>query len=199
MRLREITLGLVAGCGLLGPLVSIAGTVSDFVTFSANTFTASGGTVPTDPVNGSFTITFDPTLTYADSTSGITLNSLNIALGSALSFDYSPTSQTVDGTTYAAGELVVGGIANGAGIVQYSPATDDFWLFINTFATTPAFNQVGYAQVAAGNNLFYTTGPTGTVSVEPAPVPLPAAAWLLLSALGGIGLAGKRKRQEIAN
>jgi len=154
--------------------------------------------VPTDPVTGSFTITFDPTMTYADSTSGITLNSLNISLGSALAFNYSPSSQTVDGTTYAAGELVVGGIGDGAGDVTFSPATNDFWLFVNTFTTSPSFDQVGYAQVAAGNNLFFTTNQTGSVSVEPAPVPIPAAGWLLLSALAGLGLVSQRKRQELA-
>jgi hypothetical protein len=195
MQLRVIALGFIAGGGLLGPVASVAGTVSDLVTFSANTFSAGA---PTDPVTGSFTITFDPTMTYADSTSGITLNSLNITLDSALSFDYSPSPQTVDGTTYAAGELVVGGSFDGAGHVQFSPATNDFWLFINTFTTTPAFDQVGYAQTAAGNNQFFTTNQTGSVSVEPAPVPIPAAGWLLLSALGGLGLAGMRKRQELA-
>jgi hypothetical protein len=191
MQLRARAFGLIIGGALLAPLTSVAATVTDLVTFSANSFNATGGTVPTDPVNGSFTITFDPTQTYTDSTSGITLNGLNISLGSSLAFDYSPTSQTVDGVTYLPGELVVGGITDGAGMVQFSPATDDFWLFVNTFATSPTFLQVGYAQVAAGNNLFFTTNGTGSVSV--APVPLPAAAWLMVSGLVGLGALRRRR------
>ena len=64
-------------------------------------------------MTGSFTITVDPTQTYLDSTTGITLGSLNISLASALSFDYSPTSYTIGVTTFDAGELVVGGLETG--------------------------------------------------------------------------------------
>jgi len=196
MRLREIVFGLITGGVLLTPLASSAGTVTDLVTFSAGPFTATGGSVPVNPVTGSFTITFDPTQTYVDSTSGITSDSLNIALGSALAFDYSPTAQTIGVTTYTAGELVVGGVANGAGQLAFpSGLTDDFWLFINTFATTPTFFQVGYTQVSAGDNLFYTPQSSTAGSVSVAPVPLPPAAWLLLSGLGGLAFLG-RKRQS---
>ena len=40
MQLRVIVWGLIAGCGLLGPVASLAATVSDLVTFGANTFSA---------------------------------------------------------------------------------------------------------------------------------------------------------------
>jgi hypothetical protein len=195
MQLRKTALGLITGAAFLAPLASLAGTVTELVTFSANSFQFSppGGSVPTDPVTGSFLITFNPASTYADSTSGITLESLNISLGSALSFNYSPTAQTVDGASDAAGELVVGGIATGAGSVQYSPATNDFWLTIDNFATAPTFDSVGYSQVSAGNYIFYTPSSSdGSVSVQP--VPLPASAWLLLAGLVGLGAMVPRRR-----
>ena len=89
--------------------------------------------------------------TYTDETSGITLDSLNIALGSPLSFSYNPSGGALPGV------LVVGGVNDGAQIVKYSPSTDDFWLFISDFATTPTFTQVGYSQTAvSSDNLFYT-------------------------------------------
>ena len=187
---------LVAVLLLMPYMVSQASsaTMTDLVTFTASNFSASGGTVPTDPVQGSFTITFDPTQSYpiAGTTTGITLNTLNIALGSALSFSYNdPTSG------FPADTLVVGGIFDNPSTVQYSPATDDFWLFINNFTSAdPAFDQVGYAQVAAGNYLFYTdsaSGGTGSVTVTPvtAPVPLPPTALLFGSGL--LGLVGLRR------
>src|SRR5689334_11633264 len=90
-----------------------AATVTDYVTFTASNFSVFNGSspVPTDPVMGSFTITFDPTQTYNDSTQGITLNSLNINLGSALSFVYSPTGPFPD-------LLIVGGVSAGADGLQ---------------------------------------------------------------------------------
>jgi hypothetical protein len=46
-----------------------AATITDKVMFNANNFVPAPS--PTDPVTGTFTITFDPTLNYADTTNGI--------------------------------------------------------------------------------------------------------------------------------
>ena len=171
-----------------------AATVSYDVTFSATNFaSAYGQAAPTDPVMGSFQITFDPTQTYTDDTSAITLQSLNIALSSALSFDYSPT----DNSNGAADELVVGGVLNGATTVQYNPPTDDFWLHINTFTVSPTFQQVGYSQTSLGSaNLFYTSGTPGqdgSVTVTAVPE---LSTWAMLIAgfvgLGGFGYTRRR-------
>ena len=89
-------------------------------------------------MTGSFTILFDPTLTYTNSTTAITLNSLNITLGSALSFDYSPTGNG----NGSADELVVGGVEEGA----ISPSANDLYLHIDTFTGSLVFEQLGYSQ-----------------------------------------------------
>jgi hypothetical protein len=84
----------VLAVALLGAFgVTSAATITDNVSFTAFGFTSAfGGAVPTDPVTGSFTITFDPTQSYSDpTTAGIVLHSLNIALDSSLSFTYSTT------------------------------------------------------------------------------------------------------------
>ncbi|MGB8873864.1 MAG: hypothetical protein ACLPOQ_02835 [Desulfobaccales bacterium] len=163
--------------------------VNDLVTFTATDFTAvpSGTTVPVAPVVGSFTITFDSTLNYTNETSGITLYnapSLNIPLGSSLSFNYTASS----------GYLVVGGNAYLTGIVEY-PGSDDFYLQILTFTTAPTFNQLGYV---LNNDYFYSpgAGADGTVTVGPAPtVPLPPTVFLLGSGL--LGLVGLRRFRKV--
>jgi PEP-CTERM motif len=184
---------LAAGAAVMGAGAANAAGVHDLVSFSASDFTVGVGSdpAPTDPVTGSFTISFDPTQTYTDETAGITLNSLNIALGSALSFSYSTTGSF-------AGVLVVGGIQDTAAAVQYSPSTDDFWLFINDFATTPAFRQLGYTQTAVSSaNLFYTPDPGGTGSVTVTPitggVPEPSTWAMMLAGFAGLGFLGYRQ------
>jgi hypothetical protein len=178
--------------------------MSDYVTFSATSFSGgppssyTGGTAPTNPVTGAFTITFDPTQTYLDSTTGITLNSLNILLDSALSFDYSPSAYTAGGQLFAAGELVVGGLNNGACCVELTPSTfNDFYLQILNFTSAPAFEQLGYTIAANGDYFYSALGARGG-SVSVTPTPLPAALPLFASGLGALGLFGWRRKRKSA-
>lgn len=197
---------LAAATGLaLLPAAANAGVITENVSFSGNSFQVLGsGVAPVDPVMGSFTITFDPTMSYSDSTSGITLGSLNLILGSPFAFTYyGPGSTPPSG--YHVGELVVGGTAGytagyeSTDLVQYSPATNDFYVQILDFATTPTLNQVGYAQVSAGNNFYYTVNQTGSVSVTPVTpsnqVPEPSTIAVLGAALLGFGWMRYRRQK----
>ena len=149
-----------------------------------------------DPVTGSFTLSFDPTLVYTDSTTGISLISLNIALGSALSFTFNPTTDF----------LQVGGLASGAGAIQYSPSTNDFYLQIfglggEVPGVSLAFNQLGYTQTSVStDNYFYTLNQTGTVSATPitAAVPEPSTWAMLLLGFAGIGFLAYRRKSAPA-
>jgi hypothetical protein len=194
MKIKSLlAISTLAISAIYGGVPASAAVQTDFISFSAGGFiSAYGQPVPTDPVTGSFTITFDPTLTYTDSTAGITLNSLNIPLGSALSFSYVLTG---------GGELVVGGIDDGAGVVQISPSTDDFYLHIFTFTTAPTFQQLGYSEIATGpSSYFYndlTNGGSGSVSVTPVIAVPEATTWaMMLLGFAGLGIAGYRKEKS---
>jgi hypothetical protein len=140
-----------------------------------------------DPVTGSFTITFDPTQTYTDST-GITLNTQNISLDSPLVFDYSPST----------GELVVGGSSDGAAGVYLESGNADFYLQILAFTSAPTFNQLGY--VTEDGSYFYSaigTGAGSSVTVTPvSATPLPAALPLFATGFGVMGLFGWRRKRK---
>jgi PEP-CTERM motif len=185
---------LVVGGAVMGAAGSSAlgATITDDVTFTSTNFTSfpAGETAPVDTVTGSFRITFDPTQTYVDETSGITLTGLNITLGSSLGFDYSPTGPDAD-------ELFVGGIADTVKLVDFSPSADDFVLQIKTFTASPVFNQVVYAQVAAGDFQFFTpgAGADGSVTVTPVTgsVPEPSTWAMMFLGFAGLGFLGYRQ------
>jgi hypothetical protein len=124
MRTKLILLSaLVGGIAMVGTRAANAALVHDIVTFTASDFNIDVGpdSPPVDPVSGSFTISFDPTLSYTDETAGITLTpgSLNIALGSTLSFSYNAPTSMLPATT-----LVVGGISDGAQQVFVNPSSN---------------------------------------------------------------------------
>jgi len=184
---------LVASGAVMGAQAAKAALVHDLVEFSASDFETDVGSspAPVDPVTGSFTISFDPTLSYTDETAGITLSpgSLNIALGSTLSFSYNAPTSMLPVTT-----LVVGGISDGAQQVFVDPSTDDFWLFINDFATAPSFSQVGYSQTSvSAANLWDTHSGSVTVTPVTGGVPEPSTWAMMLAGFAGLGLLGYRK------
>jgi hypothetical protein len=184
-----------------------ASTITDNVTFTAY-FTSpnygggtgssgyTSGATPASPVTGSFTITFDPTQTYTDDTADISNPVLGgITSDSAFSFDYSPNSYTIGATTFAAGELVVGGVNDGACCIVLPSSTNDFYLHVLTFTTTPTFDQFGYA--TANDDYFYTLNGSsgGSVTVTPQTTTTPEPSTLMLFGGGLLGIAGLIRRR----
>ena len=136
-------------------------------------------TVPPNPpvatLEGSVTVTFDTSDTsLTERTTGITLNSLNVSLGSAIGFLYDPTG-FLSGTNLEG--LFIGGIQSGVGSV--APGTDDFGiLIINPRANNPTLEAVLLS--TASPSAFWNAQ---TRSISSVPLPLPLA-------LLGAGLVG---------
>lgn len=108
----------------------------------------------------------------------------------------------------------VGGVESGAvgqplivtigGIVLFNspPATSlVLKLFDGSTWLTPSYNgnELTFNNLLSGNTYrLEVSGISGFYSgeVTPSPVPLPAAAWLLLSGIAGVGAFARRKRQS---
>jgi hypothetical protein len=164
------------------PRAAEASTITETIDFTAK---GSGG--PVDPVTGSFTITYDPTLHYWNETGpDITLNSLNIALDSPLSFSYDPGSY-----------LQVGGLAGSA--IGYSWGSNDFVLSL--FPSYAPYNFLAYSQVGQTSG-FYSSDVSATYTpVSLATTPIPASVLMMgtaLLALAGFGLARRQGLEAAA-
>ena len=172
----RLALALLAG--LAGGLISTAAAaaVIDYdIDFRARNFIPAEGSTPApvDPVFGAVSLALDPALSYVDATTGVSLNALNLALGSPMSFSY---DSTID-------YLQVGGSQNGVSIF---PNTNDFLLTIANFAVNPTFESLIYAQT--GTIVYFTS------DGDLAPISLPPALLLLGSALAGLAGLGLRGR-----
>ena len=164
---------------ILPHMAAEASTISETVDFTAK---GSGG--PVDPVIGSFNITYDPTLHYWNQTGpDITLNSLNIALDSPLSFTYDPGSY-----------LQVGGLAGSA--IGYSWGSNDFVL--NLFPSNPSYQLLAYSQVGQSSG-FYSFDVSATYTpLNVTATPIPASILMLgtaLLALGGFGFVQRGQKR----
>jgi len=90
-------------------------------------FTASGGF----NASGTYTLTFDPSLTYANTTTGLTVDSLVYPTG------FTPPAASATGFNYGNGVLVIGGLLNG--IDTINSGTNDYFLVLELSPTPELF------------------------------------------------------------
>lgn len=180
MNKMRLVHAVVAVALLAGPVAANSAIVSGSWNFTA--------TVGAVTYSGSFSVTgLDTDQSYTNSTAaGFAVStSFDTSENGGNAFNYDPT--------FGSGLFTIGGLAgvtatsSGVGALQITPAVNDWYLVITGFGSSNTFNSFGYRPIGGG-------GTDGTEIGTVEPVPLPAAAWLLLSGVGGLGVLGRRRK-----
>ena len=166
-----------------------ASTITETINFTANSFPAGA---PVNPVIGSFTITFDPTVTVVGAATTITINSVNISPGAFAPFFFYNKS-------FQGGLLTVcssGPVNNSCAV---PPGTNGFDIQLHNLQSSPTFDILSYATSSVTNKIFQSgNGAFGRGSAVVV-TPLPGALPLFASGaalLGFLGWRRKRTRQK---
>jgi len=181
--MRAWVFGLAAAA-TLGVASASAATVTKSYDFSASGFySIYGGTPTTDPVTGSFTVTWDSSAPLTNVTTGVS-GTLNIPYDAGLAFTYD---------TFFDGYLIIGGQMNGPSGMAYP--SNDFWLsFFGPLTDTQRSASFGYT-----NNVGVFFANDVSVTVEaPSAVPEPASWALMIGGFFGLGHPLRRSRQSAA-
>jgi hypothetical protein len=166
-----LSAAILSSC-TLAAAPAMAAPITETFVINATSFTPGGA--PVSPVIGSFTINFDPTLTYNGiNTAGFVVNSLNLSVSPTLGFNYTP------------------GVNNGTLIITNSltgvhPFTNEFSAQI--FGADGSSTSLGQVYYAVNTGVVYNDAFQGTATVTleaPTAVPEPITLWLL-----GAGVAG---------
>jgi hypothetical protein len=182
---------LLPGLALASPITL----TYDVVVNNIRDDTAHDLTPPADPVIGSFTVTFDPALgVIVNQTTGISVNNLNLSVGSPIAFSYSAANTD---------ELQIGGLNQGTG--GLTEGVNDFLIDIfDASGATPFFGNLEYTIFATSipTGQFSSFGPAsradGIVTVESTATPLPAALPLFATGLAALGMFGWRRKRKSA-
>ena len=157
-----------------------AALITETLTFTASAFHPSPA--PQDPVNGSFTVTFDPAVSSTGSLDAISLTI----------FGHTYTLAEVGYHSLTGGEIDFGALVNGINTIP-TPGSNDF-VYIHTGgpASCP-FDDFQYTVV--GNTAGFEDGRLTCTITPGGPPTLPEPSTLALLGIGlaGIGLARQRK------
>ena len=161
----------------LTALPSHAETITDQITVNASaSYTNATATL-------NYTLTFDPSRTYTDQTSGISLNS---GILSDEAIPYTNSIFSTQAFNYSDDVLIIGNPLNT--VLGIEGTTDDYYVRIDGFESgTPDFRYLGASYTLSNQFLYLDTG-SATVTPISAVTPEPAS-WLLLGT-GMLALAG---------
>jgi len=170
---------------IIASSVSLAAPITrtyDFTVINVHDQTGNNVPAPVNPVAGSITITYDPSLgTITNQTAGITVHSLNVSVASPIAFSYSAANTD---------EIQIGGLDQGTGGLTDGVA--DFLLDIfDASGPSPFFGNMDYTvqatTISAGqfSDFAADSRADGSVTVAATGVPEPLSIAVL-----GVGLLG---------
>jgi len=187
-------IGIASGIALslaLSGAAAHAAIITETVSFTATGF---GQDAPVDPVSGSFTFTFDPTLDFPNNTPGVTVNDLNLPISGNAEFSYAKAPNLPEGEL----SIILGnGQCLAAGCFELDFATPANAFFSgNGSGVFTGDDFAFYDAPTLGGEQFQAS--TGTYTVTSGAVPEPATWAVIVVGFGGIGAAlrGSRRRQS---
>ena len=125
-RIRPM-LAALAATGLLAT-PALAAPVAGTLSFTITGFEAAA---PQPTLSGVISLSFDPGVATADTTTGLVVQSLNFTPASPVAFNYDPGSDTLN----------IGGIANG--VEGFAASGNDFQVTIQNLFTAPSVQLFG--------------------------------------------------------
>jgi hypothetical protein len=190
-------------------VVTLGGSVERDLIFK-NTSPNSGATISVTDWTTSFTLTGPSGVSLSaanNATPSLQVNAYNTQPGSTTAID-NGTTTTIGGTTFNDAHLVItgGGPATYTDVATFYNTTalasqsQTITTGLSTFMGTSTFNanaSLSYGATGGNNYTRFATYADGlvTLAYNYTPVPIPAAAWLFLSGVAGLGTVFRRRRE----